>query len=88
MCDHAHAAEGAKVVVVDLDQHSAAETAHAADGSIALMCDVADSASVDHAVKTAFSPFGRIDAVHNSAGIASPFQVVGGNRRAAVGQFV
>jgi NAD(P)-dependent dehydrogenase (short-subunit alcohol dehydrogenase family) len=71
-CAIAYAAEGAKVVVVDLDQHTAEETAHAADGSIALMCDVADGASVDRAVKTAFSHFGRIDAVHNNAGIASP----------------
>ena len=71
-CAIAYAAEGAKVVVVDLDQHSAEETAHAADGSIALMCDVADGASVDHAVKTAVSHFGRIDAMHNNAGIASP----------------
>jgi meso-butanediol dehydrogenase/(S,S)-butanediol dehydrogenase/diacetyl reductase len=71
-CAIAYAAEGAKVVIVDLDQHSAEETAQAADGSIALMCDVADGASVDSAVKTAFSHFGRIDAVHNNAGIASP----------------
>ena len=71
-CAIAYAAEGAKVVVVDLDQHSAEGTAHAADRSIALMCDVADGASVDRAVKTAFSHFGRIDAVHNNAGIASP----------------
>jgi len=71
-CAIAYAAEGAKVVVVDLDQHTAEETAHAADGSIALMCDVADGDSVDRAVKTAFSHFGRIDAVHNNAGIASP----------------
>jgi NAD(P)-dependent dehydrogenase (short-subunit alcohol dehydrogenase family) len=71
-CAIAYAAEGAKVVVVDLDQHTAEETAHDADGSIALMCDVADGASVDRAVKTAFSHFGRIDAVHNNAGIASP----------------
>jgi meso-butanediol dehydrogenase / (S,S)-butanediol dehydrogenase / diacetyl reductase len=71
-CAIAYAAEGAKVVVVDLDQHTAEETAHAADGSIALMCDVADGASVDRAVKAALSHFGRIDAVHNNAGIASP----------------
>lgn len=71
-CAIVYAAEGAKVVVVDVDQHSAEETAQAANGSIALMCDVADGASVDRAVKTAFSHFGRIDAVHNNAGIASP----------------
>jgi len=71
-CAIAYAAEGAKVVVVDLDQHSAEGTAHSANGSIALMCDVADGASVDRAVKTAFSHFGRIDAMHNNAGIASP----------------
>ena len=71
-CAIVYAAEGAKVVVVDVDAHAAEGTAHALDASIALMCDVADGASVDRAVKTAFSHFGRIDAVHNNAGIASP----------------
>ena len=81
-CAIVYAAEGAKVVVVDVDEHAAEGTAHAGDGSIALMCDVADGASVDRAVKTAFSHFGRIDAVHNNAGIASALRIRCGLMRA------
>ena len=40
--------------------------------SIGLFCDVADGASVSSAVAAAESHFGRIDAVHNNAGIANP----------------
>jgi NAD(P)-dependent dehydrogenase (short-subunit alcohol dehydrogenase family) len=40
--------------------------------SIGLFCDVADGASVESAIAAAESHFGRIDAVHNNAGIANP----------------
>jgi meso-butanediol dehydrogenase / (S,S)-butanediol dehydrogenase / diacetyl reductase len=72
-CARAYAAEGAKVVVTDVDLHSAEESAQeAGSGSIAIHCNVADGVSVHSAVSTARSHFGRIDAIHNNAGIASP----------------
>lgn len=72
-CAIAYAREGAKVAIADIDRQGAEESAHALGaGSIGLVCDVADGASVESAVKTAHLHFDRIDAVHNNAGIASP----------------
>jgi meso-butanediol dehydrogenase/(S,S)-butanediol dehydrogenase/diacetyl reductase len=39
---------------------------------MAIECDVADGASVERAVQAARGRLGRIDAVHNNAGVASP----------------
>jgi len=72
-CAIAYAREGAKVAIADIDRQGAEESAHAlGDGSIGLVCDVADGASVENAVKAAHAHFDRIDAMHNNAGIASP----------------
>lgn len=72
-CAVAYAREGAKVIVADIDHEGAQESAHALGSeSIGLFCDVADGASVARAIASAESHFGRIDAVHNNAGIASP----------------
>jgi meso-butanediol dehydrogenase / (S,S)-butanediol dehydrogenase / diacetyl reductase len=63
------AVEGPKVVVTDVDMHNAEESG---SDSIATHCNIADGVSVQSAVSTAISHFGRIDAMHNNAGIASP----------------
>lgn len=68
--------EGAQVAVVDLDHDAAAETAdllasndvHAA----AFQCDVADPAAVEVAVEACIERFGRIDYLHNNAGVLIP----------------
>lgn len=60
-CACAYAAEGAKVVVTDVDLHSAEESAQeAGSGSIAIHCNVADGVSVQSAVSTATQHFGRM----------------------------
>lgn len=72
-CATAYAREGARVIVADIDRQGAEESAHSLGSeSIGLFCDVADGASVSSAVAAAESHFGRIDAVHNNAGIANP----------------
>jgi NAD(P)-dependent dehydrogenase (short-subunit alcohol dehydrogenase family) len=72
-CALAYAREGAFVAVADVDERAAQDTAHAAGGRcIAVPCDVANGSSVEKAVTATSSAFGRIDAVHNNAGIASP----------------
>jgi meso-butanediol dehydrogenase/(S,S)-butanediol dehydrogenase/diacetyl reductase len=72
-CAIAYAAEGARVVIADVDQHGAEETAHAIGGAaISVECDVARGDSVARAMNTTVAHFGRLDAVHNNAGIASP----------------
>jgi meso-butanediol dehydrogenase / (S,S)-butanediol dehydrogenase / diacetyl reductase len=72
-CALACAREGASVVVADVDfdraRHTAAELG---SGSLAVDCDVSDGLSVERAVAAALARFGRIDAVHNNAGIAAP----------------
>jgi len=72
-CALAYAREKGTVVIVDRNLNAAQKTAaELGSRSLALQADVSDGeavkAAVDHTLKT----FGRIDAVHNNAGIASP----------------
>ncbi len=63
------AAEGATVVVTDVDQQAAKETAAALDhGAIGLHADVTDRTSVDAMVDEVVATFGRIDVLVNNAG--------------------
>jgi meso-butanediol dehydrogenase/(S,S)-butanediol dehydrogenase/diacetyl reductase len=72
-CALAYAREGGLVAVADIHVEQAEETARlCGPGSIALACDVSSGDSVSSAVQTACKRFGRLDAVHNNAGIASP----------------
>lgn len=75
------AAEGAAVVLADVDTAAAERTA-AALGPEALVvpCDLTDPASVDAAVAAAVARWGRLDVVVNVAGgaLAHPDQLDGG----------
>jgi meso-butanediol dehydrogenase/(S,S)-butanediol dehydrogenase/diacetyl reductase len=65
------AAEGAKVVVVDLNEaqgHALVESLEA-DRALFIRCDVADRAAVEAMIKTAHAKFGRLDILFNNAGI-------------------
>lgn len=63
------AAEGATVVVTDLNAETAAATAATLDhGSIGLQVDVTDRASVAAAVDRVVEEFGRVDVLVNNAG--------------------
>ncbi|WDT91998.1 SDR family oxidoreductase [Streptomyces sp. SCSIO-PteL053] len=72
---HRLAAEGASVLVTDLDAKRASDTAAAireAGGTAdSLPCDVADRAAVDAAVAYAVETFGRLDVLVNNAYAAS-----------------
>ncbi|KRE82162.1 short-chain dehydrogenase [Arthrobacter sp. Soil763] len=59
------AAAGASVAVLDLNPESGP------GGHFAVRCDVADTASVDEAVRAVAERFGRIDVVVNNAGIGA-----------------
>lgn len=66
------AAEGARVVVVDLHEDglagTVAEVAAAGGEAVAVVADVTDEAQVEAAVATAVERFGRLDCAHNNAG--------------------
>jgi NAD(P)-dependent dehydrogenase (short-subunit alcohol dehydrogenase family) len=69
-CALAYAREGALVVAADIDLEGAREViAESGSDGLALNCDAGDAASVDSAVGEALRRFGRIDAIHNNAGI-------------------
>jgi len=71
----AFARAGARVVVVDLQEASAAATRDliTAEGgtAIAVEADASQLASVKHSVERAIDAYGRIDILHNNVGITS-----------------
>ena len=70
------AAEGARVVVADIDLDAARHTVEliVADGGVghAVRCDVADEHSVKDLFDTAVATYGGIDGVHSNAMDMSP----------------
>jgi meso-butanediol dehydrogenase / (S,S)-butanediol dehydrogenase / diacetyl reductase len=72
-CALAYARAEATAAILDCDLERAQRTATEAGGDcIALQADVSDGDQVSSAIATVLKRFGRIDAVHNNAGIASP----------------
>jgi 3-oxoacyl-[acyl-carrier protein] reductase len=69
---HHFAAQGARVVAVDINQASAQATADSAQGKvIAIGCDIGNSESVKGAMAQVKETFGRLDVLINNAGIGS-----------------
>jgi NAD(P)-dependent dehydrogenase (short-subunit alcohol dehydrogenase family) len=72
----AFAAEGAAVVLADVNEAAARAAAEqlvaAGHKAIAVRCDVADEAQVKAMVEQTVSAFGRLDAAFNNAGVQSP----------------
>lgn len=68
------AAEGASVVVADIDGNAALrvaeEIARAGGNAVAVQADVTDEEQVIAMVATAMEHFGRLDCAHNNAGIS------------------
>ncbi len=72
-CALAYAEAGATVVVADLNLEMARQTVNDLTGDgLTLHCDVGEGASIETAIQTAVQTFGRLDAIHNNAGISSP----------------
>lgn len=65
------AADGARVVVNDLDEAAAGEVASDIGGEVAVF-DVSDAGAFDAAVDRVVAHHGRIDVMINNAGIAPP----------------
>ncbi|HEX4832433.1 MAG TPA: glucose 1-dehydrogenase [Trebonia sp.] len=71
------AAEGARLVVVDIDGDAAARVAAELPGeAMAVTADVSDEAQVDACTEAAVAAFGRIDLHHLNAGIFGTFAPV------------
>ncbi|SFM55399.1 SDR family NAD(P)-dependent oxidoreductase [Variovorax sp. OV329] len=66
----AYAAEGAKVVVSDIDASAAQKVADSLPGAIAVACDVRKSEQVKALVDAAVSKHGRLDIMVPNAGVA------------------
>lgn len=72
-CAKAYAAEGAKIVLCARNGTKAAEVAKNLPGKhFGLYCDVSKGPDVENAIRFTLEEFGKIDGIHNNAGIASP----------------
>jgi NAD(P)-dependent dehydrogenase (short-subunit alcohol dehydrogenase family) len=71
------AAQGAKVVIVDLARaEPAAAAAKLGTGHIGLVADVTDKAACEAAMAESLKAFGRIDILVNNAGITQPVKTL------------
>jgi meso-butanediol dehydrogenase / (S,S)-butanediol dehydrogenase / diacetyl reductase len=72
-CAKGFARAGGSVVVADINKKAAEETVSILDGEgLALECDVRAASSVQAMVAAVLERYGRLDAIHNNAGISSP----------------
>lgn len=74
-CAHAFARAGARVAMFDRDAAALATAARGVDGSLAVLVDVADRASVERGVRETCEAFGGVDVLVNSAGIESTYTI-------------
>src|SRR5438309_4718389 len=72
-CAKAYAAEGAKVILVARDADGVQEVAaELGPQHLGIVCDVTRDAEVKAAVDKTVSRYGRLDGLHNNAGISTP----------------
>jgi meso-butanediol dehydrogenase / (S,S)-butanediol dehydrogenase / diacetyl reductase len=72
-CAIAYAREGATVAILDCNFKEATETANEiGNRSTAYHADVSDGVMIEAAITSVLKEFGRLDAVHNNAGIVGP----------------
>lgn len=71
------AAQGAKVVLLDLERADpAAAAARLGEGHLGLVADVTDKAACERAAAEVMARFGRIDVLLNNAGITQPVKTL------------
>jgi meso-butanediol dehydrogenase / (S,S)-butanediol dehydrogenase / diacetyl reductase len=72
-CAKAYAAEGAKLVILAIGENRLTNVmAELGPEHLGICCDVRNKKQVSQAIEKAIAHFGKIDAIHNNAGIASP----------------
>jgi len=76
-CAKAYVAEGAKVIVIARDREGIATVAaELGPEHLGIVCDVTRDIEVKAVVEQVLKQFGRLDAVHNNAGISSPSKAI------------
>jgi NAD(P)-dependent dehydrogenase (short-subunit alcohol dehydrogenase family) len=76
-CAKAYAKEGALLAIAALDQAAIETVIQEIGGAhLCLPCDVSDEVLVKDAIEQTIAHFGRIDAIHNNAGIAYPSKAI------------
>jgi len=76
-CAKAYAAEGAKVALVARGKEAVSKAAaELGPNHLGFPCDVSSDAEVKAAIEKTLAHFGKLDAVHNNAGIATPSKPV------------
>lgn len=76
-CAKAYASEGAKVIIVANNSCLIDEAiAELGSGHLGICCDVSCTSDVKIAIEQTIRKYGRIDAIHNNAGIANPSKVL------------
>jgi meso-butanediol dehydrogenase/(S,S)-butanediol dehydrogenase/diacetyl reductase len=72
-CASAYVREGAAVAVIDRDGEKASQAAAALGADcMAAQADAGEGRAVETAIHSVLARYGKVDAVHNNAGIASP----------------
>ena len=70
-CFKAYAAAGAHVIIVAIDQDQIQKALAEIPGNhLGILCNVSIATEVMHAISKTIEKYGRIDAIHNNAGIA------------------
>jgi meso-butanediol dehydrogenase / (S,S)-butanediol dehydrogenase / diacetyl reductase len=76
-CAKAYAAEGALVIIAANDRKGVKEIgAELGQDHLALYCDITHDDEVKSALDKTLSRYGRLDAVHNNAGISQPSKAI------------
>jgi NAD(P)-dependent dehydrogenase (short-subunit alcohol dehydrogenase family) len=71
------AAHGARVAILDLDEHGAKEAAASlGEGHLGIGCNVTDLEGCKRAADLAISTFGQVDILLNNAGITQPVKTM------------
>ncbi len=72
-CAKAYVKEGVRLVIIAVGEERLAEVmAELGPGHLGICCDLRNANEVQHAFEKTLSQFGKIDAIHNNAGIAFP----------------
>jgi meso-butanediol dehydrogenase/(S,S)-butanediol dehydrogenase/diacetyl reductase len=76
-CAKAYVAEGARVVIVAPEGEAVVKAAaDLGPDHLGLSCDVSHDADVKLAIERTLAQYGRLDAVHNNAGISPPAKAI------------